>query len=88
MVYKHVSKPELAGKAQTVLGAISPEALGVTLPHEHLFSNAITALRDYKPGETTEQGLYYQSVTLENLWWITYHPVSNRDNLVFQDEEY
>ena len=87
MVYKHVSKPELAGKAQTVLGAISPEALGVTLPHEHLFSNAITALRDYKPGGTTEQGLYYQPVTLENLWWITYHPVSNRDNLVFQDEE-
>jgi predicted metal-dependent phosphotriesterase family hydrolase len=28
---------ELVGKAQTVLGLIDPECLGVTLPHEHLF---------------------------------------------------
>src|SRR2546422_831444 len=26
----------LAGQAQTVLGAVAPDAVGVTLPHEHL----------------------------------------------------
>ncbi len=28
--------PSLAGQVQTVLGSISPEAMGITLPHEHL----------------------------------------------------
>ena len=87
MVYEHVNRPELAGKAQTVLGAISPEALGVTLPHEHLFCDLTIALRDLEPSEAAEKGLYYQPVSLENLWWIIYHPASNRDNLVLQDEE-
>ena len=87
MINEHTSKSELTGKAQTVLGAIPPESLGVTLPHEHLFVDATTALSSYEPGEATEQALYCQPVALENLWWIAYHPASNRDNLVLQDEE-
>jgi predicted metal-dependent phosphotriesterase family hydrolase len=27
---------DLSGKVQTVLGAIEPEALGITITHEHL----------------------------------------------------
>ena len=26
----------LAGQTQTVLGAVAPDAVGITLPHEHL----------------------------------------------------
>ena len=32
-----IIKRELTGKVQTVRGLISPDDLGVTLPHEHLF---------------------------------------------------
>jgi predicted metal-dependent phosphotriesterase family hydrolase len=32
--------PSLAGQVQTVLGAISPAAMGIRLPHEHLFIDA------------------------------------------------
>ena len=31
-----MAEMNLAGRAQTVLGVISPEKLGVTLTHEHL----------------------------------------------------
>ena len=33
-----MSATEQTGKVQTVLGLISPEELGVTLPHEHLIN--------------------------------------------------
>jgi len=82
-----MSRSELAGKAQTVLGAISPEALGVTLPHEHLFVDLTIGLKGYEPSEATEKAFYYQPVNLNNLWWITYHPISNLDNRRLQDEE-
>jgi phosphotriesterase-related protein len=86
MVDKHGSRYKLTGKAQTVLGTVSPESLGVTLPHEHLFCDFVTALSNYKPVEATEKGFYYQPVNLENLWWITYHPCSNQDNIRLYDE--
>ena len=38
----------LAGQVQTVLGAIAPEAMGVTLPHEHL-ANLDMALTNLQP---------------------------------------
>jgi phosphotriesterase-related protein len=78
---------EIAGKVQTVLGRVSPDSLGVTLPHEHLFIDCSTTLQDYKPKDPSEIPLYSKPVALENLWWVAYHPVSNRDNLILQDEE-
>lgn len=87
MANKHMSRSDLAGKAQTVLGAISPEVLGITLMHEHLFVNLVTPLKEVEPTVATEQGLYHQPVTPEIRWWITYHQCSNRDNLVLRDEE-
>lgn len=78
---------EIAGHVQTVLGRISPESLGITLPHEHLFIDCSMALRDCKPTSAPELALYEEPVKLENLWWVAYHPVSNRDNLILGDEE-
>jgi len=34
-----MDRTELTGKVQTVLGLISPDELGVTLPHEHLIDD-------------------------------------------------
>jgi phosphotriesterase-related protein len=82
-----MSRSKLAGKAQTVLGTLSPDALGVTLPHEHLFADLTPALGSYKPTAAEEVELYYQPVALDNLWWVVYHPAGNLDNLLLQDEE-
>jgi phosphotriesterase-related protein len=84
-----MSKSDLAGKAQTVLGLISPQSLGITLTHEHLFVDLSIGLRRMgnEPSEATVRELFYQKVTPENRWWINYHPTTNLDNLVLQNEE-
>lgn len=87
MIEECVSKAKLAGKIQTVLGLISPDSLGVTLTHEHLFGDLTVAASDYEPTEPEEKELFFAPVSLENLWWINYHMCSNRDNLILRDEE-
>ncbi len=71
------------------MGAISAEALGITLMHEHLFVDLRIGRRPpgLELGEATIKELYYQPVSYNNLWWIHYHPTSNQDNVVLQDEE-
>ena len=44
-----MSRAELTGKVQTVLGLFSPNSLGVRLTHEHLFGDLTVALTDYEP---------------------------------------
>jgi phosphotriesterase-related protein len=72
------------GQIQTVLGAIAPEAMGVTLPHEHL-------LIDFKvmfvePAAASDKGRAWEAVSLENLGWIRQNFNSNLDNLRLLDE--
>jgi len=86
MGVKTIKRSDLLGKAQTVQGTILPEHLGITLPHEHLFVDTVTAVRDSKPKDQLGLKLYHQPVTLENLWWLAYHPTSNRDNLILDNE--
>jgi len=86
MGIKTFKRSDLMGKAQTVLGTIFPESLGITLPHEHLFVDTVSAVSDNKPKDQSGLELYHQPVTLENLWWIAYHPASNRDNLLLNNE--
>lgn len=81
------NRSPVAGEVQTVLAPIPSENLGISLPHEHLFVDLSSALDHYKPTVPEEVELYYQPVALDNLWWVVYHPVSNRDNLLLQDEE-
>jgi len=76
---------ELTGKAQTVLGPIDPEDLGVTSSHEHLFVDLSAMFAE--PSECTEKELAHQPVTLKNLWWVVYNPYRNLDNLLLRDEE-
>jgi len=78
-------KSALAGKAQTVLGIIEGEELGVTLPHEHLIFDGKAMFSE--PSGASERGLAYQPVSMEILSWLRYHPYENIDNMRLFDEQ-
>src|SRR6266508_3267673 len=75
----------LAGQTQTVLGAVAPDAIGITLPHEHL-------LIDFKvmfaaPTAASDKGRAWEPVSLSNLGWIRQNFNANLDNLRLLDEQ-
>lgn len=74
----------LAGQALTVLGPIAPEAMGVTLPHEHLLIDFEVMFAP--PRTASDKALAYQPVSLENLGWVRQNFSSNLDNLRLLDE--
>ncbi|HWP77013.1 MAG TPA: aryldialkylphosphatase [Methylomirabilota bacterium] len=74
----------LAGQAQTVLGPIAGDAMGITLPHEHLLIDFEVMFRE--PATGAERGLSRQPVSLANLGWVRHHFSSNLDNLQLLDE--
>ena len=74
----------LSGQAQTVLGPIAGEAMGITLPHEHLLIDFEVMFRE--PDNGAERGLARQPVSLANLGWVRHHFSSNLDNLQLLDE--
>jgi phosphotriesterase-related protein len=76
---------EFTGKAQAVLGLIDAEALGVTLPHEHIHMSIQGVFKE--PSEASERALAYQPINLENLHWIRLHIENHLDNLVMPDEQ-
>src|SRR2546426_9431272 len=73
-----------AGQAQTVLGAIAADQMGITLPHEHLLIDFEVMFRE--PPSASERGLAHQPVSMENLGWIRQNFSSNLDNLRLLDE--
>ena len=73
-----------AGQAQTVLGPIPGEQMGITLPHEHLLIDFEVMF--HAPTSASERGLAYQPVSMENLGWIRQNFSSNLDNLRLLDE--
>lgn len=76
---------ELVGKAQTVLGPIDAEDLGITLPHEHFLIDM--SVWFIEPTACSEKPIARQPVSLENLWFVRYHPYSCLDNLQLLDEQ-
>ena len=79
-----MNRSELKGKIQTVLGLISSEELGITLPHEHLICDGTTWYSE--PDEASEKRLMRQPVTIDILWWLRYHAFQNWDDLQLLDE--
>ena len=66
------------GKVQTVLGPVEPEALGVTLTHEHLFIDLTGVL----PGRPTGAGwhdIYDEPLSADNVGLVRHHFVPNKD---------
>jgi phosphotriesterase-related protein len=74
-----------SGQAQTVLGPIAAEAMGITLPHEHLLIDFEVMFQE--PSGGSERALSRQPVSLANLGWIRQHFSSNLDNLQLLDEK-
>lgn len=70
--------------AQTVLGAVKVEQLGITLPHEHLLIDLKIWFTE--PTEADAKRLAYEPITIENLGWVTYHQYNNLDNMQILDE--
>ena len=70
---------------RTVLGEIAPEALGVTLCHEHLMIDLKRIFSE--PEDATQRNQAYQPVTLENLGWIRTNYARSWDNLGLYEEQ-
>ncbi|MGH7277658.1 MAG: phosphotriesterase family protein [Candidatus Rokuibacteriota bacterium] len=75
----------LSGQVQTVLGPIAAEAMGITLPHEHLLIDF--AVMFAEPAAASDKGLARQPVSLDNLGWVRQNFSSNLDNLRLLDEQ-
>jgi phosphotriesterase-related protein len=74
----------LSGQAQTVLGPVAAEAMGITRPHEHLLIDFEVMFKE--PVTGSERGLARQPVGLANLGWVRQNFSSNLDNLQLLDE--
>jgi len=75
----------VTGTVQTVLGLVAPEALGVTLPHEHVLSTLEVYLE--KPRSEAEARLLDEPLTAANLPAVRAEPYRNRQNTLFDDED-
>ena len=74
-----------AGQIQTVLGPIAQEAMGITLPHEHLLIDFKVMFAE--PPAASDKGRAYEPVSLANLGWVRQHFNANLDNLRLTDEQ-
>ncbi len=79
-----MARSALSGKAQTVLGAIAAEELGITLPHEHLLIDFRFMYREPEGAGGRGRGL--EPVTLRNHYEVLYDWTRNLDNLQLIDE--
>ncbi len=77
---------KFAGKAQTVMGLVEPDDLGVSLPHEHIIMEHVAA-NFVKPEDPFDEAMAYKPVCLETLHWIHYHHAQNVDNMQLIDEQ-
>jgi len=75
----------LAGQVQTVLGAVAPHAIGVTLPHEHLLIDFKVMFAE--PAAASDRGRAWEPVSLANLGWVRQNFNANLDNLRLLDEQ-
>ncbi len=76
---------DLIGKAQTVLGAVPANELGISLTHEHLLVDLGSTFQP--PEDASSYSFAYQPVTTENLWWVRYNYGGNKDNMELLDED-
>jgi phosphotriesterase-related protein len=77
---------EDTGSVVTVDGRVDPDELGVTLPHEHIFSSW-SEDKFEPPDSAYERKLARQPITLENLWYVRQNPTQHRDNLRLESFE-
>jgi len=71
-------------QAQTVLGPVAVEALGITLPHEHLLLDM--SIWFELPEDPALHALAQEPVRMENLGWILFNQYNCLDNVSLLDE--
>jgi phosphotriesterase-related protein len=71
-------------KAQSVMGLVHPDDLGITLPHEHLLIDVSVWFEASE--EAGLKDLADQPVSIENLGRLMFNQYSCRDNMLLQDE--
>ena len=74
----------LVGRAQTVLGPVPADQLGITLPHEHLLIDFRFMYRE--PEGASGRGRGLEPVSLRNHYEVLYDWSRNLDNLQLLDE--
>jgi phosphotriesterase-related protein len=80
-----MKQQERKGKTQTVLGLIEPFQLGITLPHEHLMCDGSGWF--VEPSDSFEKEMARRPVSVDILWWLTYHRFTNLDDMICIDEQ-
>jgi phosphotriesterase-related protein len=80
-----MKRQDRKGRIQTVLGLIEPSQLGITLPHEHLMSDGSGWF--IEPADSFEKEMAHRPVSVDILWWLTYHRFTNLDDMICLDEE-
>ena len=75
----------MTGTVQTVLGPLAPEALGVTLPHEHILSTLEVYLEE--PRSEADTRLLDEPLGPAILAAVRAEPYRNRHNVLFDDED-
>ena len=70
-------------KAQTVLGLVAGDQLGVTLPHEHLLIDL--KVWHQEPEGAGSKSLAQENLGIENLSWVLSNRYNNLDNLQLID---
>ena len=80
-----MAKTPLSGKAQTVLGPVDGDAMGITLPHEHLLIDFKVMFKE--PEAAADKGRALAPVTMANLGWVRQNFSSSLDNLRLLDED-
>jgi phosphotriesterase-related protein len=68
-----------AGQIITTEGAVVPESIGVTLPHEHVLIDFTEGSAEL-PESSAERRLARESVSMENLWYVRRNPMQHADN--------
>ena len=80
-----MANESMVGKAQTVLGAIEPSALGITLTHEHLLIDLSRLFAP--PDEAGARATYYAPLTQETLSRIRHYHEANLENYRLLDAD-
>ena len=74
------NRPQV-GMVQTTDGPISPEDLGRTIAHEHLFIDGTISLLNL-PESSRERTIAKRELRLDDLWFVKRNPLRHRKNVV------
>jgi phosphotriesterase-related protein len=75
-----------AGTVVTTEGGLQPDALGLTLPHEHVFIDFMT-VETPLPESGVERRIAHEPVSMETLWYVRRNPMRHEDNRRLVDPE-